>query len=459
MKNEPTHTFSYKEALDKHSSFIARHLHDDVRALALQADRYAEEDIAFCLQQIAGRQQAARKLPTLALDGSIVFPPKVNLEQCSGEHTARYKADLFARIWQETLSEYKSPTAQDNTTHGGDEPQLRFLDATGGFGIDFAYIARRLKQLAGTIPFEAHYADTDGELCRITAHNLPLLNLPDALIHHSDGIDVLRRLAQSSSSVGQHLLLYIDPSRRDANGRRTYELDDCQPDVAALHDVISRSASAWVVKLSPMFDWHEAIRRLPSAREVHIVSTDGECKELLLVLSARGDTPLKVVCVNDEQVFAYYPQHPSPPHPSPSGTDALELIDGFRHAGVENMPASLFLYEPNASVMKAGCFAEVAQAFGIAPISGLSHLFLSHKMTPHFVGRTFRVEAVSSMNRSALRNALNGVDRANVAVRHFPMSAEALRRRLRINDGGGHYIFGTTTASGEHIVILARKAD
>ena len=46
---------------------------------------------------------------------------------------------------------------------------------------------------------------------------------------------------------------------------------------------------------------------------------------------------------------------------------------------------------------------------------------------------------------------------ANIAVRHFPMTAEALRKKLKLGDGGSHYIFGTTLADGSHKLFICRK--
>ncbi len=107
--------------------------------------------------------------------------------------------------------------------------------------------------------------------------------------------------------------------------------------------------------------------------------------------------------------------------------------------------------------MKAGCFDEVAQHYGVSPVSANSHLFLSPVGIEDFPGRCFQISAISSMNKQSLKDALTGIERANITVRNFPMSVQQLRQKLKLKDGGDVYIFATTTADNAHQLFICRK--
>ena len=197
-----------------------------------------------------------------------------------------------------------------------------------------------------------------------------------------------------------------------------------------------QKADRIILKLSPMLDWRKAVNDLKHVAEVHIVSVNNECKELVLVLKENADA-LRVVCVNDDSIFEVPPilNHQSPTisqHPS-------------------------YLYEPNASIMKAGCFGAVANKYGIQQIADNSHLFLSSDEIEDFPGRRFQITAISSMNKRELKEALKGMNRANIAVRNFPLSVDQLRKKLKLKDGGEVYLFATTMADGQHRLFICRK--
>ena len=231
-------------------------------------------------------------------------------------------------------------------------------------------------------------------------------------------------------------VIYLDPARRNEHGGRTYSIEDCTPNVLELLPVLMQKADRIILKLSPMLDWRKAVNDLKHVAEVHIVSVNNECKELVLVLKENADA-LRVVCVNDDSIFEVPPilNHQSPTisqHPS-------------------------YLYEPNASIMKAGCFGAVANKYGIQQIADNSHLFLSSDEIEDFPGRRFQITAISSMNKRELKEALKGMNRANIAVRNFPLSVDQLRKKLKLKDGGEVYLFATTMADGQHRLFICRK--
>ena len=396
----------------KLEEFIREHRHDDVRQLALQAARYPNIDMQQALQQIAGWQTARTKLPEWAATDGIIYPPRLSMEQCSSEATAKYKAKVLA----------PSPST--------------VIDLTGGFGVDFSYMARGFQK--------AVYVERQPHLCEAARHNFQLLGLENAEVVCGDGVEYLKNLP-SPFNAQSPLTIYLDPARRDENGKKTYAISDCTPDVVALKDLLLEKAGRVMIKLSPMLDWHKAVDDLGEVVEVHIVSVDNECKELLLVLAKNPAAPLRVVCANirhdtETELFEFFPSNDNL---------SIPLFPALRERD--------FLYEPNASIMKAGCFAEVADRFGVQPTGSNSHLFLSPQFIPDFPGRKFQIEKVTSMNKKELKHVIGGLTKANITVRNFPLSVAELRKRLKLADGGDTYIFATTLGEKDHVLLITKQ--
>lgn len=409
-------------------AFAEAHRNEDVRDLALKTKRTADLDLPAALDQIAGWQIARNKLPQWAACADIVYPTHISMEQCSSQFTAQYKAEIARRLLQ-SLPQSAGQTANDAT----------MTDLTGGFGVDFSYLARGFGH--------ATYVERQSHLCELAAHNMAALGLTQAQVVCGDGVEYLRAMEPAQ-------LIYIDPARRDEHGARTYAIEDCTPDVLALRDLLLAKARYVMIKLSPMLDWRKAVDDFAgTVAEVHIVSTGNECKELLLVLDgkaagatsdvAAADTRAPhVYCVNDDQRLDY---------------DAAAYTRGLR-IGDAPLPHELrYLYEPNASIMKAGCFDVVEARFGAVQIGPSSHLFVSDEPVDGFPGRGFAIETIGGMGKKELKRLLSGLDRANIAVRNFPLTAPQLRKKLKLADGGDAYLFGTTMQGGDHVLIRTAK--
>ena len=429
--------------------FVRQHRNDDVRRLALAVPRDGEVDVSWALQQIAGWQAARTKLPSWAATEGLLYPPHLNMEQCSSEVTARYKGRLVSRL----LSAIEK---SDEARFSEDTPLL--VDLTGGFGVDFAFMA------PGRAGERCVYVEHDAQLCAISSGNFPLLGLSQAQVVNGDGVDYLHGLSHAA-------LIYLDPARRDDHGGKTYAISDCKPDVLALGRELTDKAEAVALKLSPMLDWHKAVNDLNTVgdvvREVHIVTVDNECKELLLLLSAQHSSPLTITCVNNDEVFCFSGSEnsryevrgarcensiedldsnlvPRTPHPAPRTTES-NLVPRTPHPAPRNsIEPRNYLYEPNSSVMKAGCFDVLQKRYDVAALGKNSHLFVSDGFIEDFPGRKFQILAVLSMKRFATNLLPDATAKANIAVRNFPMTAEALRKKLKLKDGGDTYIFGTT---------------
>ena len=390
--------------------FIRQHQDDDIRQLALRGTKDPEVDLSFALQQIDGHRRALEKLPSWAAIEGIVYPPHLSMEQCSSEQTARYKAEVA----------------------GSGES---FVDLTAGFGVDSAFIAQRFKK--------AVCVELQPELCAISSANLQLLGLRQIEVVNGNGIDYLHTMPPAD-------LVFIDPARRDEHGGRTYGIADCTPNVLEIIDELLAKAQRVMIKLSPMLDWRKAVEDIGKqyVSAVHIVSVNNECKELLIELKRwKGEEvkEMKVVCVNllsdgSEERFEFDAQTPSP---------------------IKTIHYSLFtihfLYSPNSSVMKAGCFDLLAERFGVMPLHVNSHLFVSDVRVSDFPGRAFIIEKTTTMNKRELKESLAGMTQANIAVRNFPLSVADLRKRLKLQDGGDTYIFATTVENVGHLLLICRK--
>ncbi|WP_418321588.1 THUMP-like domain-containing protein [Segatella hominis] len=494
--------------------FIRQHQDGDVRQLAFLGSKYPEVNMPFALDQIRGRKMAHVKLPRWASIEGIIYPPHISMEQCSSEQTALYKAELAARLLGLSVSssenekecekasnshfskicEFASEGAVDsefaknedtckkqqiltecdkyvNKSEG--EPneedfseEIEFVDLTGGFGVDFSYIASRLG-------VKSMYVERQAHLCEAAKENFGRLGLKNAIVKNGDGIEVLHSFAlkkddaaseslgitedQLKTSLGLKLI-FIDPARRDDAGNKVVSLKDCTPDVTLLQEEMLSKADYVIIKLSPMLDWHRAISELSHVREVHIISVNNECKELLLVLSARnmGDVEassadgevkhagnLRIYCVNDAQSFV---------------CDELDMESSSVIIAPPVLEEMQYLYEPNASLMKAGCFSVLSERYGARMLSKNSHLFVSMEPIEDFPGRSFRIIAISSFNKKELKRYLSGIAKANIATRNFPLSVAELRKRLKLKDGGETYIFATTLSDESHVLVITEKA-
>ena len=455
--------------------FIRQHQDDDVRQLAFLGSKYPEVDMPFALDQIRGRKMARVKLPRWASLEGIIYPPHISMEQCSSESTALYKAELAARLLDLPASSSGIEMKAEN--------EIEFVDLTGGFGVDFSYIAARLG-------VKSMYVERQAHLCDAAKENFGRLGLKNAIVKNGDGIEVLhsfhpkkKDVASADDSLGiiydQPLsllktnlglkIIFIDPARRDDAGNKVVSLKDCTPDVTVLQEEMLSKADYVIIKLSPMLDWHRPISELSHVREVHIISVNNECKELLLVLSARnmdemeassadgvGGTEeaegtdgavkyagkLRIYCVNDAQSFV---------------CDESDMETSSVKIAPSTLEEMQYLYEPNASLMKAGCFGVLSGRYDARMLSKNSHLFVSQAPIEAFPGRSFRIIAISSFNKKELKRHLSGITKANIAARNFPLSVAELRKRLKLKDGGETYIFATTLSDESHVLMITEK--
>lgn len=390
---------------DSAKKFIQEHQNDDVKKLALQSSLLAKlgADVNFVLRQIEGRQITKNKIPSWFGKEDIIYPSHLSLEQSSSELTARYKASLLS----------------------GNS----FVDLTGGFGVDCAFVSGNFEK--------ATYVEKNTDLCNLASHNFKVLQLQHIEVENTDSVEYLKKLLQADC-------IFIDPARRSISGRKVVFIEDCEPDLVGIQDLLLEKAGTVLVKLSPMLDITQALNTLKSVFEVHVVSVENECKELLFLVKRGFIGEPSIVCVNlcknKQQVpisFLY----------SEEKKVAFSPVSYIGN----------YLYEPNASILKAGFFKGIASKYSLNKLHKDSHLYTSDNYIPDFPGRGFQVEAYSSMNKKELKSLLLDIDKAHISVRNFPLSVVDLRKKLKIKEGGEIYLFATSLEDHKHILIKTRK--
>lgn len=434
---------------------------------ALKASRNPEIDVHYAINQIAGRKIAQTKLPLWAKYDDIVYPVHLSLEQCSSQATAQYKASIVKKL-------IDSLGKNDENAH-------TLVDLTGGFGVDCTILSDLFQK---TIYFEQQ-----PELASIVQHNMRILGKNNVYCFNTDSTTAISSVSsapsvsanqnaqntQSAQSTHKITMIYVDPARRNSHGSRTYAIEDCTPNVLLLKQQLLSIADFVMIKLSPMLDWRKTIADFKgNVSQLHIVSCENECKELLIILDNDIHTNVVINCVNDDQLTTFYAKYDL-------SSNRIEIIsrnisnenNDYESRIVNNSSANSlndysnnsleylknyasYVYEPNASIMKSGCFELLTQLYAVKQISSNSHVFVSQNPIKQFPGKMLAITNICSMNKRDLKEALNGITYANIAVRNFPMSVDALRKKLRVKDGGQTRIIATTDSTNRHILILAK---
>lgn len=382
--------------------FIRDHSHEDVRALALQAPKYPDVNMSAAIVQIAGKQAAAGKIPSWTAIEGLLYPRHLSMEQCSSETTALYKASLLNG---KTL-----------------------VDLTGGFGIDCAFLAAKFEQVS--------YVERQEELCEIASHNFPLLGLNHITIYNEDAIMYLQQMLRVD-------YIFIDPARRNEHGGKTVAISDCEPDVEEAEELLLDKARQVMIKLSPMLDLTLALKTMKHPREAHVISVNNECKELLLIIGREPVGQIPIHCINltpkEKQTFVFTREKEAE-----SECTYTEKIGKY-------------LYEPNASILKAGAFRSIATSYNVKKLHPNSHLYTSDVQIDNFPGRSFLVTGQCSFNKKEIKESLRDIKKANITVRNFPTTVADIRKRTKLSDGGDVYLFATTLSNEQKIFVKCSK--
>ena len=384
--------------------FIKEHEHDDVYDLSLQLRGSAHIDADLVIRQINGRKKIKSKVPTFYQNDEILYPLNLSLEQASSEITAHYKSKLF----------------KGNT----------LVDLTGGFGIDCSFMARNFQKVV--------YVERNEELCKLALHNFNALQQNNIEVVNEDSIDYLSKMDTVDC-------IYLDPARRSIQGKKVFMLADCEPDVSKHFDLLLSKSNMLIVKLSPMLDITQIQTELKCIEEVHIISVENDCKEILLVSNKNSTIPPTFKAINfvksgiQEYTFIYETEINSQP-------------------SYTNQPKR-FLYEPNVSVLKAGAFKSIATTFQLEKLHVNTHLYTSDELVSDFPGRIFEVVTVYGNSKSELKRMSKNAPKANISIRNYILSVDELRKKSGIKEGGDQYVFACKLADNEFAFIQCKKSN
>ena len=388
---------------EKVQQFIRQHANDDERELVLKYKEIDGVPLARIAEQIAGRRKAKDKLPSFYNTSAILYPPGINLEQSSSEHTAIFKTKI---IEEESIGKETA------------------VDLTGGFGVDVYFLCR--------IFGKVEYIEPNESLLQIVQHNHQTLGSHNISHHHTTAENFL----ESSWKAD---LVFIDPSRRN-KGQKVFKLSDCEPDVTALYKSIFEKTDHLLIKTSPLLDIQQALRELPTVYKIYVVSVANECKELLFLCKRMVHSEPEIITVN------ILPTHIE----KFSFTKAQE-----QQANVAYSSPLEYLYEPNASVLKAGAFKIIASSYGLSKIDVSTHLYTSAEYRSDFPGRIFRVEALIKSDSKVIQTYFpNG--KANVMTRNYPLSAEELKKKVKLKDGGHKFLIGFSGPKEKYLAVATR---
>ncbi|MDF9831018.1 SAM-dependent methyltransferase [Parabacteroides sp. PF5-6] len=386
-------------------AFIREHGGDDLSRLLLSASRYPEVDMPFVVDQIAARRQIRDKLPSWYAFEDLIYPSRLAAEQCSSEQTARYKQRLV--------------NAEDLV-----------CDLTGGLGVDSHSFSQKAKEVLYIERFE-NYAEA-------ARHNMAVLGARNIQVRQGDTTEMIAALPDPD-------VFYIDPARRGESNKRLFALEDCEPDLLTLLPDLLKKAPQVIAKISPMADIDHTLKLLPQTAAVHVLSVRNECKELLFVIEREPQTAaVPVSCmdfnaVGEERTFRFMREEEQGAQPVYANT------------------LRTYLYEPNASVMKAGAFKSIAVQYDMEKLGMHSHLYTSDRLIDDFPGRTFEIREVIPFQHKTLKTLSRRYPKANITVRNFPLTVEELRRRTGIREGGDVYLFATLLADGQKVILEGQK--
>ncbi len=382
--------------------FIEDHLNDDPAALMLKASRFPYWPFKAVVEQIQSRKKAKGKLPSWFETKGLIYPPLLSMEQCSSEQTALYKAGL--------VGEGRS-----------------MVDLTGGFGVDFSFLAKRFEK--------ASYVERNQELTNLAGHNFPLLKLNHGEVYHGEANDFLK-----SEAHKHYDLIYLDPARRGESDEKVIRLEDYSPNVIELLPSLLENADMIMLKTSPMLDVKRAISQLKNVDSVHIVALNNEVKELTFLIKPNARKNPEINCVNltrnGDKNFSF----------NFSSEESTEVTFG---------EVNKYLYEPNAAILKGGAFKSIADQFEVIKIHPNSHLYTSDKLVDNFPGRSFEVVDQISLNKKSLKKYLLEM-KANIKVRNFPMSVAQIRKKTGLKEGGDNYVFATTDINGKKALLTTK---
>lgn len=385
--------------------WIEKHQDDDASELRLRYHKQMTEELDFAILQIECRRKASKKLAETLQNKQFLFPNTLSAEQCTSDLLSKFHAMLI-------------------------DDGVSMVDLTCGLGIDVYHFAKKAKHVIAVerIP----------EIAKVVTHNANILGLSNVSMENIDCCEFIKR-------TDVHFdVAFIDPARRGDSGKRLYALSDCEPDVTVIIDDIKRICDKLIIKVSPMLDISQIKRELSEVSEIYTIGTPQECKEIIAVLDFTAKEESEdihaVTLTKDEVVKFSFEQND------------LNSVPNYK------IPQEQwYIYEPFPSIMKAAPFRLLSEKYNISKLHSNTHLYTSQVCENDFPGEIFKIEKIIPFSSKEIKKFSVQYPQINVATRNFFMSADDLRRKLKVKDGGDKRVFGCTILDGSRQLIIATK--
>lgn len=426
---------------------------------------------SLAVNTIEGRRRLRKKLPEWVACTGLVYPSSLCAEQCSSSDTARYKASIVQRIFNEyvgtvasmvgdpcrttgsatkgteSVPDKNSPTTRNQSVTEPAEVTIpsrgKVADLTGGLGVDswaFSEVAE-----------EVLYNEMNPALAAAARHNFKALGVTNIFIKNSEATsDSLKDIFGDFRPD----VIFLDPARRDSAGKKVFLLEDCSPDVLKILPELFGISRFVLLKLSPMADITMAVERLDRTyeeylekasgkgwngqwvREVHVVASGGECKELLILLDGEWNEGYSLTCREDGKTLTFKPE---------------EITKA--KAGYPDSTFARIIFEPGKSLTKAGVSNAICERFGLVKLARFTHLYTISEPLPDSeseqrtaplkdFGKVFYVKEILPLNKSSMKDVGKRYPHSEVSAKNIPMSSDELRTRLKVKSGDDAHIFG-----------------
>lgn len=391
---------------DELYQWIEEHRNDDPSKLRLRLHKQLTPELDFALLQIECRRKAAKKLPETLSNPRFVFPTNLSAEQCTSDLLAQFHSTLV-------------------------DDGMKLIDLTSGLGIDVFHFAPQAHSVTAV--------ELNPVVVDALSVNTQILGLDNVSVVNDDCVNYV------ANSDVHYDVAFIDPARRGANGRRLFALSDCEPDVTAMLPSLRKTCRKLIVKASPMLDVTQTLRELPETTHLYVIGTQQECKEIVAVV----DFETRVV---EPQIIAVT-----------LAKDAVSTFS-FTHDSEANAVARYavategqYLYEPYPSAMKAAPLKSLSQLYGVDKLHVNTHLYVSNEIVADFPGDIFKIERLISFSSKEIKQFKNRYKQINVAARNFIMSADELRRKLNVKDGGNSRVIGCTMSDDTRVLLVVNR--
>ena len=402
---------SLKELIQNNEfmNFINENINADTNKLRLKSfkDKSKSFDVNFAILQIDCRNRIKKKLPEIFENKNFLFPHILSTEQCTAQEIAKLHASLL----------------------GNNES---VLDMTAGLCIDSYYISKSAKEVTAL------------ELNPITAlvSQFNMSNLTSNVnVVNADCVQFVKNTTKQFSSI------FIDPARRGENNKRLFSLADCAPNILELIPYLRKISDTLYIKASPMLDITQSLKELNNCvTDTWIIGLNNECKEVLFKVD------LKSACTNESNIHTINIDN--------NGSQKLSQLSNNKHINNTHnidLRTNIYLYEPNSCIMKARIFSALIDKFNLSAISANSHLFVSTDLINDFPGRKFNISEIIPFKSSEIKNINKKHPQINVSVRNFKLSADELKKKIKVRDGGDKYMFGTTDKNNNAILLICDK--